>query len=52
MPPKYLPDLMQMASLFNVISIVNAAPPNSERWIQATRADVSRRLMNTPGENE
>lgn len=36
----------------HVISIVNAAPPNSERWIQAMRADVSRWLMNTPGENE
>lgn len=37
---KYPPDLMRMAPLLNVISIVNAAPPNGGHW--ATRADVSR----------
>jgi hypothetical protein len=31
---------------------VNAASPNGEHWIQATRANLSRRRMNAPGENE
>ncbi|QQO23561.1 hypothetical protein JJB98_28365 [Bradyrhizobium diazoefficiens] len=47
---KYPPDLMRMAPLINVISIVNAAPPNGGH--RATRADVSRWLMNAPGGNE
>lgn len=33
-----------------VIFFVNAAPPNGGHW--ATRADVSRWLMNAPGGNE
>lgn len=49
---KNLPDLMRMAPLLNVISIVNAAPPNGGHWIQATRADESFRLLDAPGENE
>lgn len=36
----------------HVISIVNAASPNGEYWIQATRANLSRWRMNAPGENE
>lgn len=44
------PDLMPMAPLINVIFFVNAAPPNGGHW--ATRADVSRWLMNAPGGNE
>lgn len=35
-----------------VAFIVNAAPPNGEHWIREMRADVSRGLMNAPGENE
>lgn len=49
---KYVPDLMRMAPLLNVISIVNAAPPNGGHWIQAMRADESFRLLDAPGENE
>lgn len=47
---KYPPDLMRVAPLLNVISIVNAAPPNGGHW--AARADVSRWLMNVPVGNE
>ncbi len=35
-----------------VFSIVNAASPNGEHWIQATRVNLSRWRMNAPGENE
>lgn len=43
---KYPPDLVRMAPLINVVSIVNGAPPNDGHW--ATRADVSRWLMKRP----
>lgn len=47
---KYLSDLVQMVPLLNVISIVDAAPRSGGHW--ETRDDVSRLLMNAPGENE
>lgn len=47
---KYLPDLMRMATLLNVIFFVNAAPPNGGH--RARRADMFRWLMAAPGGNE